>query len=409
MNAWEVLEIDATRDVRAIKSAYAKKLKITRPDDDPDAYHVLVRAYEQALEYAAGEAPDDPMPAAADTSILDADAADDEAPDAAVIYINRLQGWLSTPMPWDDSDTYVALRDDPVLDELEHREPLRLWILEALIERRNARDEAIEDWRFARVVQAFNEKLGWQAHELELAHYINENDLDWLAMTLQPGSGAHTETSDSTSARLSNYLFKAIAIFFIVMFVIRCPAYLESLSGNISGQLSELDQQMLEVVYERTQRGAHDEALSIVSEQLERFGDDGPRMAPWLRARGVLYWQMKRYEAARQDLKRAVAVTNENDIDLLNLLAWFYAVADDPKVRDGQRAVALALKANRLAPESVPLIDTLAAAYARNGEFPQAIEEQKRALGLLKVEDPNRRGFELRLEMYERGEAYTDG
>jgi hypothetical protein len=45
---WSVLQLRETSDLRAIKSAYARKLKSTRPDDDPEAYQELRSAYEYA-------------------------------------------------------------------------------------------------------------------------------------------------------------------------------------------------------------------------------------------------------------------------------------------------------------------------------------------------------------------------
>lgn len=46
---WSVLGIKKTNDVRVIKSAYAAKLRDTRPDDDPVAFQRLVEARDRAI------------------------------------------------------------------------------------------------------------------------------------------------------------------------------------------------------------------------------------------------------------------------------------------------------------------------------------------------------------------------
>lgn len=52
MDIWQILEIEATPDTKAIKRAYAKKLKITRPDEDPQGFQDLHYAYKAALHRA---------------------------------------------------------------------------------------------------------------------------------------------------------------------------------------------------------------------------------------------------------------------------------------------------------------------------------------------------------------------
>ncbi|MCY0913506.1 hypothetical protein [Massilia antarctica] len=52
MNVWSVLGMKASRDVRAIKRAYAAMLKVTRPEDDPVAFQILNDAYQAALQLA---------------------------------------------------------------------------------------------------------------------------------------------------------------------------------------------------------------------------------------------------------------------------------------------------------------------------------------------------------------------
>lgn len=49
---WRVLDLAPTDDAIAIKRAYAKRLKTTRPDDDAAAYQRLREAYDRALAWA---------------------------------------------------------------------------------------------------------------------------------------------------------------------------------------------------------------------------------------------------------------------------------------------------------------------------------------------------------------------
>ena len=61
MNCWIILDIEEYSDKKTIKVAYAKLLKVTKPDEDPEGFKELHMAYKEALalvsEYKESSAP----------------------------------------------------------------------------------------------------------------------------------------------------------------------------------------------------------------------------------------------------------------------------------------------------------------------------------------------------------------
>ncbi len=55
MDVWEILAIERTNNLKEIKQAYAKKLKVTRPDEHPEKFQELHIAYKAAIDQSKSE------------------------------------------------------------------------------------------------------------------------------------------------------------------------------------------------------------------------------------------------------------------------------------------------------------------------------------------------------------------
>ena len=67
-------------------------------------------------------------------------------------------------------------------------------------------------------------------------------------------------------------------------------------------------------------------------------------------------------------------------------VAWLLAAAPDASVRSGPEAVQVAENANDQAPDNAEVLDTLAAAYAEDGQFTRAVATAARAVELAKAQ-----------------------
>ncbi len=107
------------------------------------------------------------------------------------------------------------------------------------------------------------------------------------------------------------------------------------------------------------------------------------------------YYQRAALWAARGDhLRRFTDLDTAQRLapdwpDVCNALAWLLATCSDASLRNGTRAVELARHALHNLPEPhAEYLDTLAAAFAEAGDFPQAISFAHQAIDL--ADDPDR-------------------
>src|SRR6184192_759222 len=97
---------------------------------------------------------------------------------------------------------------------------------------------------------------------------------------------------------------------------------------------------------------------------------------------GTVLVQQGEIKAGVGEWQKVLQIQPDNGNALSNL-GWVLATAPDESLRDGSRAVQLAQQALRISADRIPIVfRTLAAAYAENQQFPQAVETAQQGLEL---------------------------
>jgi tetratricopeptide (TPR) repeat protein len=148
------------------------------------------------------------------------------------------------------------------------------------------------------------------------------------------------------------------------------------------------------------EKGQYDQAISDFNQALEI----NPRYNKAYNNRGIVYRLRGQYHQAISDFNRSIAI-NPLDAEAYNNLSWLLATAKAPGFRNGKKAVELALKACGLSDwKNAEYIDTLAAAYARAGDFDNAIKWQERILESSRSAKTSE--FQQRLNFYREGKPW---
>jgi len=134
---------------------------------------------------------------------------------------------------------------------------------------------------------------------------------------------------------------------------------------------------------------------------------DFPKQTVFTERLGAIQMRLVQLLRRQGRLAEAAAMIHEvgtnANAGTLNELAWQLATDPDPTLRNGAMAVILAERAVTGANQTNAIImDTLAAAYAENGQFTNAVRVQQEAIALLRNEQ-QKKDYASRLKLYEAG------
>ncbi len=145
--------------------------------------------------------------------------------------------------------------------------------------------------------------------------------------------------------------------------------------------------------------GKYDNAISDYNLALKL----APKLRIAIASRGYCYHQIDEYEKAISDYEYVLKLDPEYSF-ALNHYAWLLSTCKHKRMRNGKRAVKLAKSACDLSKwKNYDHLDTLAAAYAENGEFEDAIKYQLQAINLAKDKSVSKRNsLDYRLAQYKK-------
>lgn len=142
---------------------------------------------------------------------------------------------------------------------------------------------------------------------------------------------------------------------------------------------------------------------------LVTFKDDPSTMAYYYLSRGLAYDLTGAYAKSVADYEAAMKLDASID-DLRNNLGWILSTCVDKSVHNPARAIEVSLEECAARNwQDASAIDTLAAAYARKGDFKKAVETQQKAVTLeTSVGGDYLEDYQSRLELYQEKQPFTD-
>lgn len=306
MTAWDMLGIEPTDDLTVIKKAYAKKLKVHHPEEDPTGYQKLREAYDWAVKHQKQIAfsPQGTAVQEDERWLGNEEHEWEDSYEEEKVYV-QTPPWID----WRDSQTHFRRNEELVESFLEKAEELY----------ENFSDRiSVDKW-----TELLNSDVIWN---LELKEEVSDRLLDFLhehpylpnnIWQLMDNSfqWSHEITEDEedfqerTSSWFTSYYKKQLADFYPKL---SYTCLLQAGEMNYDAYLSYRELAVEEFMENKLKKAEEwfDKAYAI-------FSDD-PEL---LRLQGSLFSRTGRMKEAIEALARAVKISPD-DIDAQVMLAY---------------------------------------------------------------------------------------
>lgn len=114
------------------------------------------------------------------------------------------------------------------------------------------------------------------------------------------------------------------------------------------------------------------------------------------------------FSEAVQQYRQALRIDPDH-YEAKNNLAWLLATCPEANLRNGDRAVELAEQVvQQVGEKNTFVLDTLAAAYAEAGRYPEAVETARRAVEILIQQGAASDGIHERIALYQAGHPFHE-
>ncbi|GAA0204269.1 hypothetical protein GCM10009123_09460 [Kangiella japonica] len=130
--------------------------------------------------------------------------------------------------------------------------------------------------------------------------------------------------------------------------------------------------------------GDDPESVAQALHRMQQYAEAGDDVAQYWMGNVFLFGSAKQKPSPNEASYWYQMAVKQNNLRAMNNLAWIKALARDSELYDPAGAVELALKVVKKYPKSHGYLDTLAAAYAANGQYELAVEVQQRVIELAK-------------------------